>query len=118
MHQGLRSTARGLQGHRSKAWWIALSILSTMLCVACVNGSTGSSQRSGGNRDLVWAKSVDATQLDPHTGGSSGDWPIFDQVYQTLVGVDAQLKPVPLLATAWRQTSPKEYVFDIRQGVK
>jgi len=42
----------------------------------------------------------------------------LENVYEGLVGINEELKPVPRLATSWKQLSPTRYVFNIRKGVK
>lgn len=43
---------------------------------------------------------------------------VFYPIFDTLVTTDAQGNPMPALATAWRNTAPDTWEFDIRQGVR
>ncbi|WP_234265279.1 ABC transporter substrate-binding protein [Hydrogenophaga sp. NFH-34] len=60
----------------------------------------------------------DALSMDPHSLNESLQLSVTGNVYEGLVGRDANLQLVPLLATAWKQTSPTVWRFELRKGVK
>lgn len=66
----------------------------------------------------MWGKPAEVQVLDPTKSGEAVSWQVLDLVYESLVSIDENLKPVPVLAESWEQTSPTTYVFTIRKGVK
>ncbi len=103
---------------------VAALALAAMALAAC-GGSTGGSAGGTGTQaqgrmggTIVWGKSAEALQIDPITAGSETALQMIGQVYEGLVHIDDDLKPQPLLASSWEQTSPTTYVFTIRRGVR
>jgi peptide/nickel transport system substrate-binding protein len=100
----------------------ALPLFSAVVALATVTACsqrpvrTDASDATGGA--LTVGMATDVGGLDPQPAANGGTWRILNVNYETLVGLDPQMKPTPKLATAWRQTSPTTYVFDIRPGVK
>ncbi len=82
--------------------------------VAC--SSSPAATGSGGT--LTIGLPSDVGSLDPQVSANGSTWRILNTTYETLVGIDDKLKPAPRLATSWKQTNPRTYLFDIRQGVK
>jgi peptide/nickel transport system substrate-binding protein len=82
--------------------------------VACSN-SPAVTETTG---SLTVAVPTDVAALDPQVSANGNTWRILNTNYETLVGIDDQLKPTPKLASGWKQTSPRTYLFDIRKGVK
>jgi peptide/nickel transport system substrate-binding protein len=60
----------------------------------------------------------DALSMDPHSLNESLQLSVTGNVYEPLVGRDANLKLTPALATSWKQTSPTVWRFELRKGVK
>ncbi len=115
---------RGIAWTRMVALTLAL-VLAAALAAGCGSGSsdgdgagagTTTAGRSGGQ--LVWGTSAEVQSLDGVAAGDGASWQVLDLVYDTLVAVGDDLKPVPALATSWKQTSPTSYEFEIRRGVK
>lgn len=73
---------------------------------------------AAGASELVWGKKIEATMYDPATSILASSWELLHTIYEGLVDLDADLKPVPGVAESWTQPSPAEYVFTIRKGVK
>ena len=71
-------------------------------------------------RTLRWARSQDATTLDPHSGNTGTNHVMAHNIYEPLVirGFDGKL--VGALATEWRllPNDPTIWEFKLRQGVK
>ncbi|WP_119289782.1 ABC transporter substrate-binding protein [Azohydromonas sediminis] len=63
------------------------------------------------------ANQGDATSMDPHSLNESLQLSVTGNVYEPLVGRDEKLALKPALATAWRQTSPTVWRFELRKGV-
>jgi peptide/nickel transport system substrate-binding protein len=60
----------------------------------------------------------DALSMDPHSLNESLQLSVTGNIYEPLVGRDANLKLTPALATSWKQTSPTVWRFELRKGVK
>lgn len=102
--------------------WLGLSAAVLACAVAlsaCTSGTTPSGSGAGGSTSgaLTWGKAVEVVDLDPQTSYSAADGEILNRVYEPLVTVDNDLKPIPALATSWKRPSPTTYVFTLRKGV-
>ena len=67
---------------------------------------------------LKVANQGDAVSMDPHSLNESLQLSFTGNVYEPLVARDKKLGLVPGLATAWKQTSPTVWRFELRPGVK
>lgn len=67
--------------------------------------------------ELVVAMPDDTTNMDPRIGMGSIRSTYVRQVFESLVDVDAQGRPVPGLALAWKPLSDTAWEFTLRQGV-
>ncbi len=56
--------------------------------------------------------------FDPHQTGWSTDCKVNSNVFETLVKIKQNLEVVPFLAERWYNPSPREWIFDLRKGVK
>ncbi len=115
----MEKSASGLGGvtrrtRPAKALVLLLAVVPLAAAVACSRTPVQSSAADA----LAVGLPTDVGGLDPQISSNGGTWRILNVNYETLVGLDDHLKPAPKLATAWKQTSPTTYVFDIRQGVK
>ncbi|HYW56096.1 MAG TPA: ABC transporter substrate-binding protein [Polaromonas sp.] len=63
------------------------------------------------------ANQGDALSMDPHSLNESLQLSVTGNVYEGLVGRNKDLSLAPALATAWRQTSPTVWRFELRKGV-
>src|SRR5437868_15121807 len=68
--------------------------------------------------ELVVAMPDDTTNMDPRIGMGSIRSTYIRQVFESLVDVDAQGKPVPGLALAWKPVGDTAWEFSLRRGVK
>jgi ABC-type transport system substrate-binding protein len=97
------------------------SVLSMMLVVLAVVGydvgmGWADQPKSGGT--LRIALEADITGLDPIIPGLQNYY-VMQNIYNTLVTVDANFEFVPELAESWEvQEQGKVYIFHLRQGVK
>ena len=55
--------------------------------------------------------------IDPHYHLLATNMSVAAHMFETLVRQDAQQRPVPGLATAWRLVDPATWEFDLRTGV-
>jgi peptide/nickel transport system substrate-binding protein len=60
----------------------------------------------------------DALSMDPHSLNESLQLSVTGNIYEGLVGRGKDLSLVPALATAWKQTSPTVWRFELRKGVQ
>jgi len=67
---------------------------------------------------IVVTQGADPNSMDPIRDTSTYTLNVFENVYDTLVSMDGSMKLQPRLATAWRQTSSTEWIFDLRKGVR
>jgi peptide/nickel transport system substrate-binding protein len=63
------------------------------------------------------ANQGDALSMDPHSLNESLQLDVNNNVYDTLVQRNKDLSLAPGLATAWKQTSPTVWRFELRKGV-
>lgn len=63
------------------------------------------------------ANQGDANSMDPHSLNESLQLSFTGNIYEPLVGRDRKLALTPALATAWKQTSPTVWRFELRRGV-
>ena len=67
--------------------------------------------------ELIVALADDTTNMDPRIGMGSIRSNYIRQVYESLVDVDTQGRPVPGLALAWKAINDLTWEFTLRQGV-
>ena len=67
--------------------------------------------------ELVVALTDDTTNLDPRMGMGSIRSNYIRQVFESLVDVDRQGKPVPGLALSWKPVDDLTWEFALRKGV-
>ena len=68
--------------------------------------------------ELVVAMPDDTNNMDPRIGMGSIRSTYIRQVFESLVDVDAQGKPLPGLALAWKAIGDTIWEFTLRRGVK
>lgn len=92
-----------------------LCLLAVLVC-GC-SRQPGSSE--GGPITLVVAQSGDPGALNPAVTTSGGTHPVTDQIFNGLVGLDADLQPVPELAEGWTiEDDGRTYRFALRRDVR
>jgi peptide/nickel transport system substrate-binding protein len=94
----------------------ALSAIVVLAAAACTPGP-GPSADAG--TTLVVAQNNDPGSLNPAVTTSGNVHPVTDQIFNGLVGLDAQLNPVPELAERWEVADGgRTYTFFLRPGVR
>jgi peptide/nickel transport system substrate-binding protein len=85
-----------------------------------VGGSGGSNGSSGGSGGVLNAAiGGEPDQLDPHKTSAYYSFEVLENVYDTLVEPDADLKMQPSLATSWDTSKDQlTWTFHLRDGVK
>ena len=83
-------------------------------CVAALTALSGMAHAV----TLRVANQGDVQSMDPHSLNESLQLSFDANVYESLVERDKKMGLVPALATAWTQTSPTVWHFDLRQNVK
>ena len=68
--------------------------------------------------ELIVALPDDTQNMDPRIGMGSIRSSYIRQVFESLVDVDAQGRPVPGLAVAWKAVGDTAWEFTLRQGVR
>ncbi len=61
---------------------------------------------------------VDAGTLDPRLANDTTARRVNEQIYDGLVDLDPQLRPIPALAESWTYISPTVVVFKLRKNVR
>ncbi|MDX6744831.1 ABC transporter substrate-binding protein [Actinocorallia sp. A-T 12471] len=94
--------------------------LGGVTALAMAAGCATSSEEDGGDAastQLVFASTSITNSLDPLIALSSVGTTFTTQVYDPLVDLGAEGKPVPALATAWKQVDDLTVEFTLREGV-
>src|SRR5437016_14529721 len=68
--------------------------------------------------ELIVAMPDDTPNMDPRIGMGSVRSTYIRQIFESLVDVDTQGKPVPGLALAWKPVGDTTWAFTLRKGVK
>ena len=68
-------------------------------------------------RDLTIALRKGASTLDPHFVDNSPNNTAIRHIFDSIVGRDERLQPIPSLAVSWLQLDPLTWRFKFREGV-
>lgn len=109
-----RSTSTG----RGRLLVVASIVLMTVTACSERNDASNSGPERPTDEDgvVLWAKPQEVSQLDPALT-EFVDAEIFNEVYDTLVTINAENEVQPSVATSWEQTSPTTYVVQLRDDV-
>lgn len=69
-------------------------------------------------RTVRWSASGDPNTMDPHSQNLGTVTMVLQQIYDPLIGRNADLTLRPGLATRWEQVEPNRWRFTLRQGVR
>jgi peptide/nickel transport system substrate-binding protein len=89
----------------------------TLLTVA-VAAFLGATSLAASAVTLKIANQGDALSMDPHSLNESLQITVNENVYESLTTRGKTYKIEPQLATAWKQTAPTVWHFDLRKGVQ
>jgi peptide/nickel transport system substrate-binding protein len=92
------------------------AIFALLVILLAICGEVLAEEKRGGV--LRVGLTGDLTTMDPHMSTSAIDRHLYFAIYNTLVGLDPELRIVPELATAWETPDPLTYVFTLQRGVK
>lgn len=87
---------------------------------SAASGGATSGDAAGGDAApgrLVIAQSADILTMDPHMHRNRITQNVIHNVFESLVNTDADLKPVPELATEWEQEDDLTWRFTLREDV-
>ncbi|MFQ5827831.1 MAG: ABC transporter substrate-binding protein [Candidatus Methylomirabilia bacterium] len=88
-----------------------------LLCVLLLVPSLASAQKRGGIFRAVLT--TDPPTLDPAQATDTTSSAVIRQLFDTLVGLDERLRPVPALAERWTVSHDQRvYTFSLRSGIK
>jgi len=97
------------------SWWLAALVVT--LGAAPIAAQTVDGLAVDADAELVVAVPDDTTNMDPRIGMGSTRSAYIRQVFESLVDVDAQGKPVPGLALSWKPVGDLTWEFTLRRGV-
>ena len=97
-------------------------VLSALFLVACggdPDKKSDSGTAAGGKRDtLVIGNGADAKSLDPHASNDNPSSNVRVQIFDTLMDLDDNGVPQPMLAESWERPDDTTIIFHLRKGVK
>lgn len=94
-----------------------LRTLSAACLVAALLAAPGAALAAKPGGTLVIGRPSDAISLDPHKATTAPEVWVYNNIYETLVALDEQMKVQPLLAERWERVSPTAMRFFLRKGV-
>jgi peptide/nickel transport system substrate-binding protein len=96
----------------------ALALLLALAGTASAQPRTVDGVAIDPDAELVVGMPDDTPNMDPRIGMGSVRSTYIRQVFESLVDVDAQGKPVPGLALAWKPLNDTTWEFTLRRGVR
>lgn len=93
-------------------------MLRTLLTLFCTVWALALAPAGASAQTLRIASAFDPQTMDPHALALLYHSRIAYQVYESLVGRDAQFKLEPALALSWQQTTPTRWRFRLRPEVR
>ena len=89
-----------------------------MLSAAGCGGGGGEDSSEGAVKDtLVWVQNADVTSLDPHIGKETPAVTVTCQIFDTLLTMNEDNEPSPLLAESYEQIDERTWKFKLREDV-
>jgi len=92
--------------------------LKMKLTQAALLAAIGAASLGAGAQTVRIANQGDSLSMDPHSLNESLQLSVTGNVYEGLTGRNKDLSVAPGLATAWKQTSPTVWRFELRKGVQ
>src|SRR4030095_9063550 len=100
---------------RTARWWVWAVVLG--LAVGTSEAQTVDGVAVDADAELVVAVPDDTNNMDPRIGMGSTRSNYIRQVFESLVDVDAQGKPLPGLALSWKPVNDLTWEFTHRPGL-
>ncbi len=69
-------------------------------------------------KDLKIGTAAEAQSMDPYFINNDDTSSVLGNIYDQLIMFDKDINPQPGLAESWKNTTPKEWVLNLRKGVK
>ncbi len=89
-----------------------------VLSAAGCGGGGGEGSSEGAVKDtLVWVQNADVTSLDPHIGKETPAVTVTCQIFDTLLTMNEDNEPSPLLAESYEQIDERTWKFKLREDV-
>lgn len=107
--------------NRKLSFTLALLLVMPVMFAGLAPWAAGTKEAAAApaRTDLKLAVDIPMSTLDPTAIRSPGTVMVFRSMFETLVDVGADLKPVPALAESWTTSADGlVFTFKIRQGVK
>ncbi|GGM08087.1 MULTISPECIES: ABC transporter substrate-binding protein [Micromonospora] len=100
--------------------FVALSLVGLVGCSSGESVDVGGADPTGGTGGILNAAiGGEPDQLDPHRTSAYYSFQVLENVYDTLVEPDADLKMAPALATRWTTSDDQlTWTFTLREGVR
>src|SRR5262245_29146565 len=98
-----------------RIWWLVGLVIA--LAPATARAQTVDGVAVDADAELVVAVPDDTNNMDPRIGMGSTRSNYIRQVFESLVDVDPQGKPVPGLALSWKPVNDLQWEFTLRRGV-
>jgi peptide/nickel transport system substrate-binding protein len=103
----------------ARALWSGRARIHLRVLVISLAGCGGRPGSHAAPTTLVIALGSDPGALNPAVTTAGSTHPVTDQIFNGLVGLDADLNPVPELADRWSiEDEGRTYRFTLREGVK
>jgi peptide/nickel transport system substrate-binding protein len=99
-------------------WLLVLPLVLTLAGAASAQPKTVDGVAIDPDAELVVGMPDDTPNMDPRIGMGSVRSTYIRQVFESLVDVDTQGKPMPGLALAWKPVGDTAWEFTLRKGVK
>ena len=97
---------------------LPLSLPAVMLAIMGLSDCRGRGEGRPEIERLVVAAPHQLISLDPHSQDTLSTFAILGNVYEGLVGSDAELRVRPALAERWESPDPLTWLFRLRPGVR
>ncbi|MCC6175774.1 MAG: hypothetical protein IT305_10765 [Chloroflexi bacterium] len=92
--------------------------ISLGLMTLSLAGGTACAPQGGSTNAVTFSVGTDLISSDPHRSGGQAASNVQRHIFEPLIGRDASLNLVPLLAKSWTQVDPHTWTFAIRENIR
>jgi peptide/nickel transport system substrate-binding protein len=103
---------------RPRPFYRSIGLIMMVCVIASIDAIAAAPARGQRSGVLRVGLPGDLTTLDPHMSTSAIDRHLYYALYNTLVGLDPELRIVPELAISWETPDPRTYIFRLQRGVR